>query len=75
MGSFGQFEGKPDVFKRSEISKQLKGLEDETDRAATQERKIVFREILDLAPAEDDLAFGRAIESGHEGEERGLTAA
>ena len=70
IGDVGQLEGKQYVFTRRQISKKLERLEDEADRAATQERESVFGEILDRPSIQDDLAFGRAIESGHESEQR-----
>ena len=74
VGEAEQLDRQQHVLARGEVRQQLEALEDEADLLAAEQGEAVLRHRLDGGAVDQDLARGRAVEAGHQGEERRLAA-
>ena len=70
----GQQRGQLDVLDGGELVHQVEGLEDETDRVATQPSQRLLAELVDAAPPEPDLARRRPFQAAEQVQQGRLTA-
>lgn len=67
-----EFQRQHDVFQRIEAVEQLKRLEDEANVLGANTCALVFIEIAQALPGEDDFAAARQVEAGEQAEEGGF---
>ena len=67
-----QFQRQHDVLDGGQGLDQMKGLEDEAQMLPAQTRSSVLVQAGQVLPAQDDPPFGRLVQSGQQGKQRGL---
>ena len=67
-----EFQRQHDVFQRVEAVEQLEGLKDETHVFGTDACALVFVEIAQALPGQDDFAAARQVEAGEQAEQGGF---